>query len=200
MLRYDYEEYEEVDSEDADDEHNVYPQAIPDYMTKRGTTGVFDIEDLRKLLEDERALDVICIPVPPQCRYCDYLVILTGKSYRHLRAMAEKIKKLFKTKRSSHDPESVNIEGNIVVHLFLEETRKKYNLEELWTVGPELDSHCIQERAELEGIRNKLGVGRATVIANGHKISPSDFSFDEELERIKKLRLAEKLEGEKEKC
>ena len=37
------------------------------------------------------------------------------------------------------------IAGNIALHLFLEETREKYDLETLWSVGEDFDDHTQQE-------------------------------------------------------
>ena len=62
--------------------------------------------------------------------------------------------------------------GNVAVHLFLEETRRAYDLETLWTVGVDHDdlsqSHVMDE------------VTTST--------SLEEFSFDAELERLRKLR------------
>lgn len=50
------------------------------------------MEELVALLEDEKAQDIRILPVPPEYHYVDYLVVATGRSTRHLRAMAEFIK------------------------------------------------------------------------------------------------------------
>ena len=38
--------------------------------------------------------------------------------------------------------------GNIVLHVFTAETRAKYDLETLWTVGPKFDPKCQEEVKE----------------------------------------------------
>jgi len=61
--------------------------------------------------------------------------------------------------------------GNIAVHLFLEETRRMYDLETLWTVGVDHDdlSQDIMYNVTTSTTRE-------------------EFSFDAELERLYKLR------------
>jgi len=57
-----------------------------------GITGVFDVEEVVDLLRDEKAQDICVISVPPELKYVNYLVIVTGRSTRHIRAMAAYIK------------------------------------------------------------------------------------------------------------
>lgn len=57
-----------------------------------GITGVFDVEEVVDLLRDENARDICVIAVPPELNYVNYMVIVTGRSTRHLRAMAAYIK------------------------------------------------------------------------------------------------------------
>jgi len=57
-----------------------------------GVSGVFDVEEVVELLRDEKARDICVILVPPELKYVTYLVIVTGRSTRHIRAMAAYIK------------------------------------------------------------------------------------------------------------
>ena len=59
-----------------------------------GRTGVYDIEDLVELLRSENARDLCVISVPAEIKFVDYMVIVTGRSPRHLHAMALYAKKL----------------------------------------------------------------------------------------------------------
>lgn len=61
--------------------------------------------------------------------------------------------------------------GNIAVHLFLKETRRKYDLETLWTVGIEHDDLC-------QKVEDDIAISTTR----------EEFSFDAELERLRKLR------------
>jgi len=57
-----------------------------------GATGVFDVEEVVELLQNENAQDICVIRVPQELKYVSYFVIVTGRSTRHIRAMAAYIK------------------------------------------------------------------------------------------------------------
>ncbi|XP_071943138.1 mitochondrial assembly of ribosomal large subunit protein 1-like isoform X2 [Antedon mediterranea] len=111
---------------------------------------VFNIGEMVEMLEEENARDVCVIQLPKKIRYADYMVLSTGRSTRHLKAMAEHFNKRYKEMKSENHPfltiEGKNTDdwmcidfGNIVLHFMLEETREIYELEKLWTLGPEFD-------------------------------------------------------------
>ncbi|KFV15758.1 Mitochondrial assembly of ribosomal large subunit protein 1, partial [Tauraco erythrolophus] len=108
----------------------------------------------------ENAKDVCVIQLPPEIKYCDYFVIVSGASTRHLHAMAHYMLKMYKHHKEQSDPHT-QIEGNslcswkcssavqfmltyceflfcagsVVIHFMLPETREAYELEKLWTLG-----------------------------------------------------------------
>jgi hypothetical protein len=55
---------------------------------------VFDVDELVKVLEGENGIDVRVIDVPAEIRFVDHMVIVSGKSLRHMRAMAATIEYL----------------------------------------------------------------------------------------------------------
>lgn len=57
-----------------------------------GQSGVFEIEELCTLLKNDNVRDVCVITVPPEYNYVDFLIFGTGRSTRHIRAVAEYIK------------------------------------------------------------------------------------------------------------
>lgn len=88
------------------------------------------------------------------------MCIVTARSKRHMNAMAEFIRKVYKMKRNSDDilpkieGESSNNWiamdlGNIALHIFEEESRQKYDLESLWSVGREFDKECNKPETTL---------------------------------------------------
>ncbi|XP_076648911.1 ribosomal silencing factor RsfS-like protein, 312 [Halictus rubicundus] len=118
---------------------------------KRGVTGVFEIEDLVSLLQKENAKNIFVAVVPPELSYVNYIVVVTGKSHKHMKALATFVRKVYKLKR--HKTDAIpKIEGekskdwialdlgNIALHIFSIPTRGLYDLETLWAVGPEYDS------------------------------------------------------------
>jgi ribosome silencing factor RsfS/YbeB/iojap len=64
---------------------------------------VFDIEELVDILKRDSAENIFVCTVPKNIKYVDHMCIVTGRSYRHMIAMAEFVRKVFKLKRSSHD-------------------------------------------------------------------------------------------------
>lgn len=52
---------------------------------------MFDLDELCALLRHDNARNICSISVPPELKYVDFLVVATGRSTRHLRAMAEYI-------------------------------------------------------------------------------------------------------------
>ncbi|XP_064362386.1 mitochondrial assembly of ribosomal large subunit protein 1 [Dromaius novaehollandiae] len=105
----------------------------------------FNIDFVVALLRQENAKDICVIQVPPEIRYCDYFIIVSGSSTRHLHAMAYYMLKMYKHQKEESDPHA-HIEGketddwlcidfgSIVMHFMLPETRETYELEKLWTL------------------------------------------------------------------
>lgn len=104
-------------------------------------------EDLHQLilqsLDDDQAQEVTSIPLAGKSSIGDYMVIASGRSTRHVAAIAEKLAE--RIKAETHRP--VRIEGlptadwvlldagDVIVHLFRPEVRSFYNLERMWGFG-----------------------------------------------------------------
>ncbi len=95
-------------------------------------------------LEERKAEDIILLDLRDQNVFTDFFVICTGTSERQLRALAEAVGE---TARKTFRMKSPRLEGhaeggwmlvdfgNLIVHVFSEPQRKRYNLEELWHEG-----------------------------------------------------------------
>ncbi|KFO07373.1 Mitochondrial assembly of ribosomal large subunit protein 1, partial [Balearica regulorum gibbericeps] len=98
----------------------------------------FNIDFVVALLRQENAKDICVIQLPPEIKYCNYFIIVSGSSTRHLHAMAHYMLKMYKHHKEESDPHT-HIEGkepgSIVMHFMLPETREVYELEKLWTLG-----------------------------------------------------------------
>lgn len=134
----------------------VRAQSLP---TTRGVHGVFDITDLVDALRSEKLVDISVVSVPARAHYCEYLVLATTKSVRHMQAVVQFIRKLHKLKKKADDPhlsltigEKVNSTwqvidmGYIVLHLFQPGVREVYDLESLWCVGPDFDENSARPK------------------------------------------------------
>ncbi|XP_030748235.1 mitochondrial assembly of ribosomal large subunit protein 1 [Sitophilus oryzae] len=117
---------------------------------ERGIYGVYDIEDLVDTLHKENAEDLFVAAVPKEINYVDYIVLVSGKSVRHMQAIAQFVRRVYKHKKLSTDifprlegedsKDWIAIDlGNIALHIFSHKARKLYDLDLLWSVGPKYD-------------------------------------------------------------
>lgn len=94
-------------------------------------------------LEELKAQDIIVLDVKDKASFTDFMVIASGTSDRHLKAMANEIHT--KAKAADNPPLSTEGEetrnwvlvdlGDVVVHLMRPEVREMYELEKLWSIG-----------------------------------------------------------------
>jgi len=93
-------------------------------------------------LDDDKAVDVISIPLKGKSSIADVMVIASGNSSRHVAALADHLMERIKAElglvaRVEGLPQAdwVLIDaGDVVVHLFRPEVRSFYNLEKMWSV------------------------------------------------------------------
>ena len=91
-------------------------------------------------LDDDKAVDVVSIPLAGKSNIADYMVIASGRSTRQVAAMADKLSERIKRDLGR----GVRVEGlpvadwvlldadDVIVHLFRPEVRSFYNLERMW--------------------------------------------------------------------
>ena len=92
----------------------------------------------------KKALDVVIMNIGRSSIICDYFVIASAKTSVHTRAIAESIARELKEaglveRRIEGLKEGAWIlldYGSVVVHIFLEELRKFYDLEDRWSTIP----------------------------------------------------------------
>lgn len=124
-----------------------------DISLERGLNGVFEIEEIVKLLQKENGIDICVCKVPPDLKYVDYICVVTARSSRHMTGMAEYIRRVFKMKRHRGDilPKIEGATGkdwmamdmgNIALHIFSPAARYNYDLESLWALGAQYDETC----------------------------------------------------------
>ena len=91
-------------------------------------------------LDDDKAVDVVTIPLTGKSNIADHMVIASGTSTRQVASMAQKLSERIKRDLGRH----VRVEGlpvadwvlidadDVIVHLFRPEVRSFYNLERMW--------------------------------------------------------------------
>ena len=105
---------------------------------------------MARAASDKKALDIVIIKMMKKMSsVCDYLVIASGTSTTHVRALSDNIIRELKLKGQSlwhvegeREASWILLDfGDVVCHIFLEEARAFYDLEGLW-------SKAKQERFE----------------------------------------------------
>lgn len=103
-----------------------------------------------KALSDKKATDILIVDVRDQTIVCSYFVIATGKSTTQVHALGENIDEQIK-KNFGLDPIrqegfregrwGVLDYGDVIVHVFNEESRLFYYLERLWDSGKNIERY-----------------------------------------------------------
>jgi ribosome-associated protein len=95
-------------------------------------------------LNEDAAENVIDIPLAGKSEVADHMVVASGRSSRHVGALAEKMVARIKDasgmlcrSEGKQMGDWVLVDcGDIIVHLFRPEVRDFYDLEKLWSVNP----------------------------------------------------------------
>lgn len=97
-------------------------------------------------IEELKGKDRVEIDVRGKTSVCDFMVVVSGTSTRHVKSIADEVVKY--AKRLDVQPLGVEGEreaewvlvdlGDVIVHIMLPRTREFYALERLWTVGDQV--------------------------------------------------------------
>ncbi|MCL8381304.1 ribosome silencing factor [Xanthobacter aminoxidans] len=95
-------------------------------------------------LDDDKSEDIVSIDLRGKTSIADYMVIASGRSQRHVGAIAEHLIEALKAAGIKH----VRVEGqpacdwvlidanDVIVHVFQPEVRTFYNIEKMWSGTP----------------------------------------------------------------
>lgn len=94
-------------------------------------------------LEDDKAEDILAIDIRGKSSFADMLVVASGRSARHVGALADHLTRKLKdagvkevaVEGLPHCDWVLVDAGDVVVHLFRPEVRTFYNIEKIWTGG-----------------------------------------------------------------
>ncbi|HRM29041.1 MAG TPA: ribosome silencing factor [Acinetobacter johnsonii] len=100
---------------------------------------------VHKALEDVKAKDILAIDVSLISNVADAIVIASGTSTRHIKALADNVAEEARKAgfrplgvEGERDAEWILIDlGFVVVHVMLPTARRFYDLESLWRAAPE---------------------------------------------------------------
>ena len=100
-----------------------------------------------KALADKRGKDIVALYVREKTDLCDYFVIASGSNAPQIRAMGERVEALVEKNWGVAPTRTEGVRdgrwavvdyGDVIVHIFNDETRLFYHLERLWTDGGNL--------------------------------------------------------------
>lgn len=98
-----------------------------------------------KALDDLKGVDITAIEVTDITTITDFMVLVSGTSNRHVKAMVEEVVDAAKTHgervvgiegRETHEWVLIDL-GDVVVHVMQKQAREFYDLERLWTEVPD---------------------------------------------------------------
>jgi ribosome-associated protein len=107
--------------------------------------GNLDIEEKVRLIcaaaEDIKARDIVYLDVRGQTIVSDFFVVCSGTSITHIQSIAEGVKDRLREEakmraRPEGDAQSywmILDYGDVILHIFSDETREFYDLERLWS-------------------------------------------------------------------
>jgi ribosome-associated protein len=108
------------------------------------------IETVVASLDDSKAENITTIDIRGKSALADYMVIASGRSHRHVAAVADHLLKALKDGGFGNarveglsGADWVLIDaGDVIIHVFRPEIREFYNIEKMWQ-APELEESTL---------------------------------------------------------
>jgi len=91
-------------------------------------------------LSDAKAEDIVAIDITGKSSLTDHMVVTSGRSHRHVGAVADQLEKALRENGFSkprieglpHCDWVLVDAGDVIVHIFRPEVREFYNIEKMW--------------------------------------------------------------------
>lgn len=120
-------------------------KASASVVAKPASAGSPTLDLILARIDDMKAEQTITIDLRGKSAFSDFMVVTSGRSNRHVGAVAETIAKGLKERgiKGLHVEGLTNCDwvlidtGEVIVHIFRPEVREFYNLERLWTQTPD---------------------------------------------------------------
>src|SRR3954469_7329824 len=125
-----------------------------------------------QVLDDKKAGELTVLDVAAQSSITDYLVLATATSEPHLRALRIELEKVLDTAKvrivgmdMNQDSGWMVIDAfDVMLHLFLAETRQRYGLERLWRDATEVSVAKLLKEPKAPAVRKRT---KPEAAANG---------------------------------
>ena len=113
--------------------------------------------EICKALSDKLGKDIIVLYVREKTDLCDYFVIASGSNAPQIKAMGERVEELVEKNLGLVPSRTEGVRdgrwavldyGDVIAHIFNDETRLFYHLERLWTDGGNIE-HFNEKTGEL---------------------------------------------------
>jgi len=109
-------------------------------------------EAVVEAIEDKKAQDIEVMDVQGKCAFADRFVLATGRTDRQLKAIAQGVASVAHANGLPAKIEGLEAMewllvdlGDVVVHLFLPDTRASFQLERLWVRPEDVSSDDVSE-------------------------------------------------------
>ena len=122
---------------------------VPDMALGGTDTDVREVlKTVLKSLDDSKAADITSIDITGKSALADHMVVASGRSHRHVGAIADHLTRDLKTagfgtsqvEGLPHCDWVLIDTGDVIVHVFRPEVRDFYNIEKMWSADiPEGD-------------------------------------------------------------
>ncbi len=115
-------------------------RVLPGTAERRQLAAADLLNTVLSSLDDSKAEDIVSIDITGKSPLADYMVVASGRSQRHVAAIAERLAKDIEEAGGRVG----NVEGlphadwvlidtaDVIVHIFRPEVRSFYNLEKMW--------------------------------------------------------------------
>ncbi|MCD6287875.1 MAG: ribosome silencing factor [Candidatus Hydrogenedentes bacterium] len=105
------------------------------------------VRRIAELAADKKAVDIVALDIRKTSTLTDYFVIMSGTSEMQVRAIATSVKETLKKENVRSIGADGTVAGHwividygdVIVHIFRDDTRAFYDLEGLWADSPKLE-------------------------------------------------------------
>ena len=105
------------------------------------------VRRIAELAADKKAVDIVALDIRKTSTLTDYFVIMSGTSEIQVRAIATSVKETLKKENVRSIGADGTVAGHwividygdVIVHIFRDDTRAFYDLEGLWADSPKLE-------------------------------------------------------------